>query len=284
MLELDRRFAVATAADAERAVDSLAWLGADFVKIRNFSAASAYFALVRSAKQRGLSVAGHAPPMSFVATISDSGFASLEHVLLDSRQGRLVEGLSQLSSDPRRAVLQRLARNGTAWTPTFVSGAVRFVADSTLSRIVADTAGSSDWRLRFVPRALREEWRTQLAMRSVDPDTSTDWAAIQRASLGALRDVADAGVLAGSDLGVAGLVPGFALPRELETMVHEGGLTPREALAAATINPARTLGIADSCGRVAVGHCADLVSLEGDPLADISAVRMVRTVIARGRY
>ncbi|MEW5916395.1 MAG: amidohydrolase family protein, partial [Gemmatimonadota bacterium] len=285
MRELDRRFAVATAADAERAVDSLARLGADFVKIRNYPAASAYFALVRAASARGMKVAGHAPPMSFIPTISDSGFASFEHVLLDSRNGQLVEGLSTLSGEARSDLARRLARNATAWTPTFVSGAVRLLTDTELARIVFDTTGARDSTLRFVPRALRDEWRTQLSMRSVDPDTSTDWAAIQRSSLGVLRDVAAAGVtiLAGSDLSVPGLVPGFSLQRELEMMVQDGGISPREALASATVNAVQVLGLAESCGRVAPGYCAELVLLDRDPLIDISAVRSIRSVIARGR-
>jgi imidazolonepropionase-like amidohydrolase len=125
-----------------------------------------------------------------------------------------------------------------------------------------------------------------MSMRSVDPDTTTNWGGIHRSSLGMLRDVVDAGVmvLAGSDLSVPSLVPGFALQRELETMVHEGRLTSGEALATATINPAKTLGLGSVCGRVAAGYCADLVLLERDPLVDISAVRAVVSVVARGNF
>jgi imidazolonepropionase-like amidohydrolase len=135
-----------------------------------------------------------------------------------------------------------------------------------------------------VPRTLRDEWKTQFSMRAVDPDTSTDWGAIERSSLGVVREVADAGVmiLAGSDLSVPPLVPGFALLKELEMFVREAGLTPREALAAATINPATTLRLSDKIGRVAPGFLADLVLLDRDPLSDISAIRDVRAVVANG--
>jgi hypothetical protein len=282
--ELDRRFAVATAEDAERAVDSLAKLGADLVKIRNFPAASAYFTLVRAATRRGMRVAGHAPPIGLVGTVSDSGFASLEHTMLASANGKLVEGFTQLTPEARRDLLQRLARNGTAWNPTFVSGASRLVPDTAMARFIADTIGNSDPTFRYVPRTLRDEWKTQFSMRAVDPDTSTDWGAIERSSLGVVREVADAGVmiLAGSDLSVPPLVPGFALLKELEVFVREAGLTPREALAAATINPATTLGLSDKIGRVAPGFLADLVLLDRDPLSDISAIRDVRAVVANG--
>ena len=284
MQELDRRFSVATAEDAERAADSLAKLGADLVKIRNFPVASAYFTLVRVAKRHGMRVAGHAPPIGLVGTVSDSGFASLEHTLLANANGKLVEGFTQLTPEARRDLLQRLARNGTAWNPTFVSGASRLVSDTAMARLIADTSGNSDPTFRFVPRALREEWRTQFSMRAVDPDTSTDWGAIERSSLGVVREVADAGVmlLAGSDLSVPPLVPGFALLKELEVLVKDAGLTPREALAAATLNPATTLGMSDKIGRIAPGFLADLVLLDRDPLSDISALRDVRAVVANG--
>jgi imidazolonepropionase-like amidohydrolase len=285
MQDLERRFAVATPEDAERAVDSLFKLGADFVKIRNYPSAAAYFALVRAAKRHGMAIAGHAPPMAFVAIVSDSGFASLEHALLDNRDGGLVEAFGSLALDARRDLFGRLARNGTAWDPTFVSGASRQVPDSALARMIADSTGKTDSTLRFVPPALREEWRSALAMRSVDPDTTTDWAAIHHSSLGVVRELTDAGVsiLAGTDLGVPSLVPGFSLLRELEVLVSEARLSPREALAAATINASTTLGLQTRSGRVAPGYYADMVLLDHDPLVNIAAVRAIRAVIARGR-
>lgn len=52
----------------------------------------------------------------------------------------------------------------------------------------------------------------------------------------------------------------------------EAGMTPREALAAATTNGAALLGKDESLGAVAAGYHADIVAVEGDPLADIRAV------------
>jgi len=94
------------------------------------------------------------------------------------------------------------------------------------------------------------------------------------------RDALDAGVVIanGSDVGV------FAHgdnARELELMVGYG-MTPAQALAAATRVAAQVLDRPD-LGVVEEGATADLVVLDGDPLADISAVRAVRMVVKEGR-
>ncbi|HVG45345.1 MAG TPA: amidohydrolase family protein, partial [Longimicrobium sp.] len=59
--------------------------------------------------------------------------------------------------------------------------------------------------------------------------------------------------------------------------------TPLEALQAATLAPARFMGMADSLGSVQAGKVADLVLLDADPLADIGNTRRIRAVIANGR-
>ncbi|HYK03701.1 MAG TPA: CIA30 family protein [Thermoanaerobaculia bacterium] len=78
-------------------------------------------------------------------------------------------------------------------------------------------------------------------------------------------------ILAGTDAGNPGTAHGSALHRELELLV-EAGLTPTEALVAATSAPARAFALADR-GRVAKGLRADLLLVNGDPTTDITATR-----------
>lgn len=68
---------------------------------------------------------------------------------------------------------------------------------------------------------------------------------------------------------------------ELELLV-EYGLTPAEALRAATSTDAKVLRLDGKIGRVAPGLLADLIAVEGDPTADISALRNVRLVMQGG--
>lgn len=69
--------------------------------------------------------------------------------------------------------------------------------------------------------------------------------------------------------------------REAEMMV-KGGMTPGEVAIAATSGNARMFGIGDRLGAVRTGMLADLVAVEGNPLADISAIRKVALVMKDG--
>ena len=89
-------------------------------------------------------------------------------------------------------------------------------------------------------------------------------------------------MLAGTDLGTTGIEPGASLHDELGLLV-DAGFTPAEALRAATLNPARFLGLTDSLGTIEPGKLADLVLLERDPLADIHLTRSIAAVIQGGK-
>ncbi len=71
------------------------------------------------------------------------------------------------------------------------------------------------------------------------------------------------------------------LVRELELYV-DGGLTPAEALATATIAPARNVKIDNRTGSIAVGKEADLLLVDGDPSQRIGDLRHVDKVMSDG--
>src|SRR5215470_4783282 len=89
-------------------------------------------------------------------------------------------------------------------------------------------------------------------------------------------------VLAGTDCPNVAIVSGFSLHRELELLVR-AGLSPMDALLAATSRPAARLDREDEFGTISPGLSADLLLLAADPLADIRNVRRIERVITRGR-
>jgi hypothetical protein len=97
------------------------------------------------------------------------------------------------------------------------------------------------------------------------------------------REMARAGVaiLAGTDTGEPGTVPGIELHRELE-LLETAGLSPAEALRAATLAPAKLMR-RDDLGEVKKGATADLVVLTANPLADVRNTRAIDEVIVRGK-
>jgi len=98
-----------------------------------------------------------------------------------------------------------------------------------------------------------------------------------------LKRVASSGipVATGTDTGVPGVLPGVSSQLELVLFV-EAGLTPAEALRASTLTAQRILGRDRDLGEIALGKLADLVVLDGDPLADIHNIAKVNVVVKNG--
>jgi hypothetical protein len=89
-------------------------------------------------------------------------------------------------------------------------------------------------------------------------------------------------VVAGTGAGGGASVPGLSLHQELELLV-EAGLTPMQAVVAATRAPAEMLKKGARVGTIAVGKFADLVILDADPLVDIANTRKIIVVVKNGQ-
>jgi hypothetical protein len=110
-------------------------------------------------------------------------------------------------------------------------------------------------------------------------DKAAPMTARWQALMATLRALHAAGIpmVAGTDQAI----PGYSLHREIELYV-EAGFTPLEALQAATIEPARALGVESESGSLAPGKRGDVLLLDADPLADIHNTRKVWRTVAAG--
>ncbi|HVH67330.1 MAG TPA: amidohydrolase family protein [Gemmatimonadales bacterium] len=263
---LYERYGPASPDEAVRWVDSVAALGADFIKVRNWPSPEISRAIVERARERGLQVAGHGNE-----PFPRTGVTTLEHGVWPPLEG---------ADAARDSLWRQLAANGVAMVPTLVTWPVRLDPPDTL--IARLNAGRIP-REEYVPTRTREQWRDQLL--ELKQESPMDWRAIYRVQMRNTAEMHRAGMtlLAGTDIGSPLLVPGFSLQDELDLLVREVGMTPLQALQAATIRPAQVMGLADSLGSIAAGKVADLLVLDANPLTAIGDARRIYAVIANGR-
>ncbi|HKV26119.1 MAG TPA: amidohydrolase family protein [Candidatus Acidoferrum sp.] len=296
------QYPVLNAAQARAAVDELKKRGADFIKMISMPSREAFFAVADECKKQNITFVGHLPFQVGAAEASNAGMRSIEHLLysgfslsFSSREAelrpRLVE--AEANGDPgtweeiaheadatyspekAAALFQTLKKNGTWVTPTLASMDI--------------TSHPENWKadnplLAFVPPALANEWRK--SMNDVGMKSRAAWLARQ-----ASNDWREAGelhragvkLLVGSDSLDAFVFPGDSLHQELAELVR-AGLTPMEALQAATQGAAEFLGREKEFGTVEPGHAADLVLLSANPVEDIANSRKVWAVVRGGGY
>ena len=111
--------------------------------------------------------------------------------------------------------------------------------------------------------------------------TAGDTSAASRALVAATATAHRAGVtlVFGTD---GGVLPHGQNAAEFGALAR-AGIPAIDAIRAATVNAARMLGLSDSLGVIAPGKAADLIGVDGDPLADVTALQRVRFVMLRGR-
>jgi imidazolonepropionase-like amidohydrolase len=140
--------------------------------------------------------------------------------------------------------------------------------------------------LHYVSEAFVKGWTATTTQLRGDPANSREvrqrFIAVRRRIIKALQD-GGVGIVLGSDSPQLWNAPGFSLTRELGTYVA-AGLTPYQALATGTRNVAVFLGTLDESGTIGTGRRADLILLDGNPLADIANVGRRAGVMVAGRW
>jgi imidazolonepropionase-like amidohydrolase len=302
---VDPFIAPANPEDARRLARYFKGRGVDIVKTHDSIPRDVFFALMGEARRLGLEVSGHVPFGAGAAAAAEGGYGSIEHardLLYDcSRYGPALRraggdfadrrpgaakpaNLDRLRStvaghDPSlcAAALGRIARTGAYYVPTHVTREMEALA--------ADPSYRRDPRRKYIPIARDKAWEADLTETAALPEAEREALdAFFRHGLliTGLAHRAGIPVMAGTDANDTMIVPGFSLHRELGLLVR-AGLTPMDALRAATSVPAAYLGRSATLGGIAPGKEADLVLLRANPLVDIANAAAVEAVISDGR-
>jgi imidazolonepropionase-like amidohydrolase len=208
-------------------------------------------ALVKAAHARGKLAVAHIGTLAEARMAVDVGVDGLEHLFLDVPPdpdfGRFVAAHHAFVV-PTLTVLKSIADS---------SGVAQLAVDPRLSPYLsASSRGTIDAKFPRRQGSTLEYSNAEAAVKQLL--------------------AAHVPVLAGTDAGNPGTAHGIALHRELELLVN-AGLTPAQALAAATSTPARLFSLTDR-GAIAVGKRADLLLVQGDPTSDITATRAIKGI------
>lgn len=288
-------------------IDSLIKAGVNQVKVYDLCPREVCLEVLSYARSKGLKVSCHVPLSMDVVEVSDAGMASMEHMynlemscsadwdsLLQARRRMITAGANKngrelreeiyhaqrmhsfntQDKERRDLVLKTLAKNNTWQVPTLV--------------ILAEAENRiwerDDYRnkFRYLPEPARSEWEKIVKRRSEQP-TSEEGLAHARWAYDMIPRLVDngVGIMAGTDMPLAQLLPGYSLHEELVLLVRSG-MTPLQALESATLRPAQFFGIENVQGSVAKGMKADLVLLDANPLDDIRNTQKINAVVRNG--
>ena len=283
---------LASAEEGRKAVDDLKARGVDFIKVQSYIQRDAYFAVVDEAKKQKMVLAGHVPDAIRASEASDAGQKSIEHFTgefegCSTAEDEFLKGpkgpkrfLDTYDAAKCARLIAQLARNRTWQVPTLVWERGQWLVD------VIDY--SHDPLLKYAPQSWQKKsWPefTKGIIAELVTDPVADRRRFVQKELELTLAMHRAGIrfMAGTDTAAGvDVLPGSSLHTELEYFV-EAGLTPQEALRAATLAPAEFLGRTQDMGTVDKNKIADLVLLDANPLDDIRNTRKISAVVVNGR-
>jgi len=284
-------------------IEALKAAGADFIKIYELVSEEIFYEMVAAARALNMPIDSHVP-LSMRASVAGPEVDSIEHLrnieldcathaeaLLAQRllalenpnglpgyevrsglhNAQRIEALNAYDDDRCTRVLAKLTN--TLQVPT-----LRLNAMSNLQPY-----SRADWpdALSRVPLSTQKRWQKLIDTAGEEEERFmqfADW------SLFLTNKMHQQGVPigAGTDTPIRLSVPGYSLHSELEMLVL-AGLTPLQAIGAATIEPARYFSIETELGQIAAGMKADLVLLDQNPMEDITNTKSIGQVITKGK-
>ena len=290
-------------------VNELDSLGVDMLKAYEMLSPDQFRTITRMGKEKGLKVTGHVPLSMDVISASNAGLNSIEHLknlefscasnageLLEERSSMLASGkddtggvlrsrihraqqpiaIENYDENKAQEVLDVLAKNQTWQIPTL---AINIASTRQFFK-------APEWQesFEYLPDSIGQRWKlnVEALMGSEVSEFSHKYAEWKMDMVDKIyhRGI---DIMAGTDCPILYLTPGLSLHQELALLV-EAGLSPLDAIKAATINPARYFNLENELGSIQENRWADLVILDANPLEDINNTKRIHAVVKQGKY
>ncbi|HEU4996119.1 MAG TPA: amidohydrolase family protein [Gemmatimonadaceae bacterium] len=275
--------------------------GYDFLKIHPGLSVATYDAIVATAREQGITWAGHVPAAVGLQHAIESGQSTVDHLdgileatVPDSTGVKQQNGTASFAESingvqPSRfaALAQQMKARGVWNVPTILVWENLYTQAESPEEMGA-RAEMKYWPKQAVANFVAQKRNSvgQMRQQGITPELAAKYLALRRQALKAVVD-AGAPLLMGTDSPQLFMVPGFALHRELG-IIASAGVTPYQIYESGAKNVARYvaehLKQDGRFGTVAVGNHADLVLLDANPLESVANLTKRSGVMVRGRW
>ena len=291
---------VKTPEEAARVVQAQKQAGYDFLKAYDNLQVPEYEALMAAAGRYGMRVAGHVSPNVGLERVLADRQWSIEHLTgyfewLQRPGSPFLRDRQAPQTFPHPAHLLAERQALTEWvdparipeiaTATAKAGAWNVPTLVAMRNMTPPEGREAAWErpgMSYATAMLKTWWNSDEGYSAKDWDDKRRGDALRLQLVKALHD-AGARLLVGTDSPHPFVMPGWSVHDELANFVA-AGLSPYEALRAATADAAEFMGTPGEFGVVAVGARADLRLVKGNPLQDVGNAARIVGVMVRGRW
>lgn len=297
--EQGNNFVVNTPEEAREAVRKSKAAGYDFIKITTFIKPEVYDAAVDEAAKQKIRVVGHADAQTVTAARAWKAGQQIEH--LDG----YIEQLLRDDAPMKVAISDFNIYNIDNWK------ALDYIDESRIADVARKTVASNPYvnptqhfmkntfgiprseesiraqpEFKFYPAKVQEQWlnfyKRNRMLNTIPAEKRARWVEVRNKMIKAIHD-AGGKIMAGSDTPEFLFLYGFSQHRELKALA-DAGLSNYAVLEAGTRNAHEFLGTIKNIGTIEKGKRADLLLLNADPLANISATENRAGVMLKGKW